>query len=1056
MNFKKNWPGFALTAALLLAPLPPPLEAQVVGGTILGSVKDSSSAVIPAAEVTVQNSDTQVARTATVNEDGFYRVPNLLPGDYQITASAPGFETVVRSGITLTVGGELVVDLQLPLGKVTQKVEVTAEAPTVELSSSSLTDVVNATTVRELPLNGRDWTQLATLQPGVAAVQTQPALSIGNERGNRGWGTQLTIGGNRPQENNYRLDGISINDYSNGAPGSILGVVLGVDAVQEFSVLTNDAPATYGRTSGGVVNAITRSGTNKLHGGAYEFLRNSALDARNFFDKSQVPPFRRNQFGGDAGRPIVRDRTFIFGDYEGLRQGLSVTQLNLVPSMAARSGQLSGGQVVVDPKVKPYFGLYPLPNGAVSGDTGIFNFPTQQVTREDFFTTRVDHTLSPHDSLFGTYFFDDGKTAAPDSFDDILTADLTRRQAVILEETHVFSPALLNSFRFGYSRVVSEAPKTLNAINPLAADTSLGFDPGLTAGPIQVAGLTDFAGGLGAVGEYDFHYNSFQVYDDAFFTEGSHAFKFGGAVERIQANQLGRSQPNGVFIFGSFVNFLTDKPTTFTSALSGAITPRDLRATIVGLYFQDDWRARSNLTLNLGLRYEMSTVPTEAQGKLTNLNSLTDTTPRLGSPYFSNPTKRNFEPRVGFSWDPFQTGKTSVRGAFGLYDDLPLPYLYLLTSVLSAPYFQQGTIANPPPGSFPTGAFGLLTANSLRYAHIESHPRRSYVMQWNLNVQREIAPDLTVFVGYVGSRGVHLPYQDSDVNFVQPTLTFQGYVWPTPQGSGTRLNPNLGQIQAVFWSSNSFYDALQLQVTRRLHRGLQIGGSYTWSKTIDTESSSSASGVFGNSARRLFFDPKSGRGLADFDIRQNFVLNYIWQIPGPRGPSGVLGWATNGWQWGGIYHASGGVPFTPQIGGDPLGMKSSGTFDYPDRLTGPGCTSLVNPGNPIHYIKTQCFVFPNLSTRLGNAGRNILIGPGISDFDMSLFKNNSFRRISERFNVQFRAEFFNISNRANFAPPPSSNRSLFSASGAPVTSAGLIASTLTTSRQIQFGLKLTW
>jgi hypothetical protein len=391
-----------------------------------------------------------------------------------------------------------------------------------------------------------------------------------------------------------------------------------------------------------------------------------------------------------------------------------------------------------------------------------------------------------------------------------------------------------------------------------------------------------------------------------------------------------------------------------------------------------------------------------------------------------------------------------------MYDNLPLPYLYLLLTVLSAPYYGQGSISNAAQlqGTFPKAAFGVLTLNSLRYAYLEPNPPRSYAMQWNVNLQRELAPDFTVFLGYVGFRGVHLPYQTSDANMVLPTLTPQGYVWPTPKGSGTRINTNIGQIQGLFWNSDSIYHALQLQVTRRLQRGLQIGGSYTWAKSIDTGSSSSAAGVFGNSVPRLFFSPKRGRGLSDFDVRQNLTVNYTWQIPGPKTSSGIVREATNGWQWGGIYRASAGVPFTPIVGGDPLGMGNAEAFDFPDRLTGSGCgDSLVNPGNPTHYIKTPCFAFPTPATRMGNAGRNILIGPGISNFDMSLFRNIG---VSQRFKAQFRAELFNILNHANFAPPTSANVTVFDVSGDPVTSAGLITSTVTSARQVQFGLKLLW
>src|SRR6516225_10862422 len=357
----------AAIAAICWIPFSAYLKAQVEGGTISGTVKDNSDAVIPEARVVVRNIQTQVSRTVAVNSQGLYSTPNLIPGEYSVSASAQGFKTVVRSGITLTVGGQLNIDLELPVGDVAESVTVTGDVPDVETATSSLDYTLNSRTVRELPLNGRDWTSLALLQPGVGTVD-QSALAVSNQRANRGLGMQMSIGGNRPQQNNYRLDGVTINDYSNGGPGSILGAVLGVEAVQEFSVVTNNAPANFGRTGGGVINAVTRPGTNAFHGSAYEFLRNSAMDARNFFDGLALPPFRRNQFGVDAGGPIVRNRTFVFADYEGVRQSLTTTQVNTVPSAAARTGQLTAGAVTVSPVIAPYLALYPLPNGAVSGD----------------------------------------------------------------------------------------------------------------------------------------------------------------------------------------------------------------------------------------------------------------------------------------------------------------------------------------------------------------------------------------------------------------------------------------------------------------------------------------------------------------------------------------------------------------------------------------------------------------------------------------------------------------------------------------------------------------
>jgi len=1057
-----NFIGTAVRAGLITLPAifgllnPRPAAGQVSGGALDGTVTDKSGAVVVSAKVVVENVGTGVRQTVMSNESGYYSVPNLIPGAYTVTISAPGFATFVRSGLGLNVGGDLVVNAQLAPGQVNEKIEVTGEPPNIELAGSSLGTTVRGGTIRELPLNGRDWTLLATLEPSVATVRTEKAVANNNDRANRGLGTFLTVAGARPEQNNYRVDGISINDYSNGSPGSVLGVNLGVDSIQEFSVVTGNAPAEYGKSSGGIVNAVSRSGTNAFHGGAYEFLRNSALDARNFFDKA-IPPFKRNQFGGSAGGPLIKNRLFTFGDYEGLRQGLGITSVSSVPSPAARSGQLVAAPVTVNPAVTKYLNLYPLPNAGVNGDFGTYLLSAQQVTNENFFTTRTDFNISDKDRLFGTYLLDRGDVTGPDPFEVRNTSSFNRRQLATLEETHIVSASMTNSARFGFNRNVSIAPRALNAINPLAADTSLGFLPGHNVGLLNVTGLANFQGGVGATGEYDFNFNSYQVYEDAFYTRGAHAIKFGVAIERLQANQIGIVNPNGQFIFGSLKNFLRGQPDSFNAPLGGTLTPRDLRQTIFGAYVQDDWHLRPNLTINLGLRYETASVPTEVQNKLSTLLNLTDPEPHLGSPYFQNPTKRDFDPRIGFAWDPFGSGKSSVRGAFGMYDVLPMTYLYELLSILTAPYLQTGSVGGLTAAAFPTGAYSLLNVSTLRYSFVEPHPRRSYLMEWNLSVQRELAKELTLNVGYIGSHGVHLPFRADDVNTVQPALTSQGYVWPTPRGNGAQLNPNVGQISALLWQVPSSYQGLNAQVTRRFSHGFQMQGSYTWAKSIDTGSSSIAGDTFGNSVSSLpLFDPRLRRGLSDFDIRHNFVLNYMWQIKNPSTWTGPLSYVAKGWELGGIFQASSGMPFTATIGGDPLGLKSADLYAFPDRLNGPGCNSPVNPGNPNGYIKTDCFAAPNPGTRLGDAGRNTVIGPGLENFDLSLFKNNPVPRISESFNAQLRFEFFNVLNHANFQVPVPGNRQVFNVNLAPVATAGLLTSTATTARQIQVALKLTW
>ena len=379
------------------------LSAQVVGATLSGTITDASGAVVPNAEVSIKNSATGIIRAVSTNADGLYTAPNLLPGDYVVTTSAAGF-AAVATNVTLTVGAQQVLNMSLHVGNVSEVVNVTDVAPTVNLTDASIGGLNDETTVRELPLNGRSWSDLATLQPGVYALHTQPDPTSG-DRYNRGFGDQVSISGARPQQNNYRLNGISINDPTNGGPGSVLGGNMGVDAISEFSVLTTNYSTEYGRASGGVINAITKSGTNNFHGDAYEFLRNSALDARNYFDLAKIPPFRRNQFGASAGGPIRKDKTFIFGDYEGLRQFLSISQVDTVPSAAARAGNLSTGAMTVDPQATRYLNaFYPLPNGQVFGDTGFFSFARPQASTENYFTVRVDHKLSDKDNLYGVFY----------------------------------------------------------------------------------------------------------------------------------------------------------------------------------------------------------------------------------------------------------------------------------------------------------------------------------------------------------------------------------------------------------------------------------------------------------------------------------------------------------------------------------------------------------------------------------------------------------------------------------------------------------------------------
>src|SRR6267143_492856 len=554
----------AFLFAVLMCAVPLDTFAQVLGGSISGTARVDSSSAMPGVQISIKDVTTGQVRTVVTDTSGSYSLPALPAGKYEMTVSAPGVVSQVWTGITVAVGSQRVLDVLMRAGSSETVVRTIAGG-----SANQSTGNVDNSVVQNTPLNGRDWTQLATLQAGVTGVQTGSASGGGNTE--RGFGTPISISGARPDQNSYRLDGISINDYSNGAPGSVLGDNLGIDAVEQVSVLGSNYPSDYGRTSGGVINAVTRSGKNALHGTAYEFLRNSALDARNFFDGPTIPPFKRNQFGASAGLPIQRDRTFLFGDYEGLRQSLGVTTVNTVPSAAARNGQLSTGNINVDPAVARFLAaFYPLPNRPLlgSGDTGIFAFADQQVTTEDYLTVRLDRKFSTKDSIFGTYMRDNSKTVQPGTFDELLTNVVSRRQVVTIHEQHLFTSSFLNAVQVGFSRAVGIMGGISKVSNPPMLDPSYAFEPGGLAGSIEsVPGLTNFKGAPSTVGllpsSQSLAWNSFQGGDDAFLTRGKHGLKFGALVERIQDNQLILSNVNGVFRFNSLLSLLTNQPQGF-------------------------------------------------------------------------------------------------------------------------------------------------------------------------------------------------------------------------------------------------------------------------------------------------------------------------------------------------------------------------------------------------------------------------------------------------------------------------------------------------------------
>lgn len=1058
MKCLTSGPTLAVVAMVLtLFPIAPRVAAQAVTGAILGSVRDSSGAVVVNVKVTAKSMETGAVRTASTDGAGTYQILSVPAGQYEVSTSLSGFKTDVRTGINVTVGATVTVNFTLSVGGVEEKVEVSGEAAQVDVTTATMSALVNDRTIRELPLNGRDWLQLTLLQPGAvfAAGQQQSDTA----RAQRGNGLAISISGGRSTENAFRIDGLVVNDYANNGPGSSLRVNLGVDAIREFSVLTNSYSAEYGRGSGGIVNAITKSGTNEIHGTAFYFHRNSALDARNFFDKAK-PPFRRHQFGGSIGGPIKRDKTFFFANVEALREFLSLSVVSDTFAPNVHNGVLTSGTVTVDPRVKPYLDLFPLPNGAITGDTGKFVFGGGRIGNEDYVTGKIDHNVSSKTTLNGSYTFDNARLTTPDSYNQRTVSSPSRRQNFILTLQHTFSPTLINTTRSGFSRTYAANLLGVQTTVPTLADPSLGFVPGRNVGNFSIPGITSITG-VGADGSNIFGYTAPQVADDLSWLKGKHSFRFGFSVERIIDNMDAKDTPNGSWTFGSIRDFLIVRPTRFTADFVGTDTQRAMRNTVIGSYFQDDIRVLRNLTLNLGVRYEMSTVVTEAHGKMANLRNLTDAAPTIGEPYYKNPTLRNFAPRVGVAWDPFGDGKTSVRSGFGIFDIVPLPYLFINRMPRSAPFFLAGFLSNPPASSFPNQVFGLLGPSTLRGAYVEFNPKRPYKMQWNLNVQRQITQNLAVMAGYVGASGVHLPQSTEDIDQVPPSLVTRSpdghYLFPAT-GTIQRINPNFGRIAATRWIGHSSYHSMQLNVSQRLSRGFSIQGAYTWSKSIDDGSNTWSDAESSNTTGSPWpFDPRLNRGPADFDIPHNLVINSVWQLPSPKSLTGLPGFVLSGWEVAGIYQIRNGVPFSVKIpvdrartGNSVVGLTTGA--QRPDFVPGPGCTTnAINPGDPFNYIKTQCFAFPALGT-LGNLGRNTLRGPGLQNFDFSVFKNHNL--LSERLRVQFRAEFFNLFNRTNFGIGLTS---IFDAQGRVIPTAGqLRPPTVTTSRQIQFGMRFAW
>lgn len=1023
-------------------------HAQVTTGTISGAVTDSTGAVLPAAKVVVQNEDTGIARTVQADASGRYSAPSLGLGNYQVTASMEGFQTEVRKGILLTVGREAVVDLRLNVGAVTQTVEVIGEAPLVQTTESTVSYLVNASTIRDLPLNGRDVTQLILLQPGIAQAVNSSASSASN-----GFGKRISISGLRGEDNAYLLDGSYINDFKHHIPAGPAGALLGVETVREFQVLTNSYSARYGRVIGGVFNAVSKSGTNEWHGDAYEFLRNSALDARNFFDQKafptdpRLPPFRRNQFGATFGGPIRKDRTFFFLNYESARESLSNTTFANVPDANARLGILPTGRVPVSPKIAPYLPYFPLPSpqGKNFGDgTAQYVFQFSQPTVEEFGLGRLDHQFSEGDSLFGRFTGSNSNRVVVQGYPAYGDIQYLNSRLITVSETHIFSPQVLNTVRVSFNRI---DPGDIGTYPPAV--------PALASVPGQVLPLLSPGNSITALGGLTTAVgrnvtNRFNYQDDVTWTRGNHSLQFGGTAERMQYNQILPDRPFGEWDFGSLANFLQAIPSAYrgTPPQIGNATTGN-RQWFFGLYIQDDWRVRPSLTVNLGLRWDPYTVATEVNGRISNLRHLYDGRTTVGDPYWLNKSMKDFGPRFGFAWSPFASGKTSVRGGFGLSYSPVDPETYQTRLARIDPLYPLLNFPNPT--HFPDALAEIAARTVTSFGSIQpldySNLKTPRAFQYNFNIQQQVGANNMFMVGYTGSRALHtIAFGD----YNSPLATYDGTSLAIP-ANATVNNPAFSCICLTTTSNKSWYNGLITSFQRKFSAGLQAQLSYTFSKGMsltDNDQTTNAVGGGGNGSPKYPWDMKINKAVSAYDIRNKLSVNYSYDLPWGKGMKGIAGHLLPGWQWTGILTVQNGMPVWV-TGAVPSTLSALEVANRSPNLL-PGFTSQqITKGGPDLYFNPLAYSVPG-ARELGNLGRNTLVGPGLATLDTGLTKITP---LTERWRLQFRAEVFNLLNRANFADPASS---VFTATGGRVGSAGSVTKTVTNSRQVQFSLKLSF
>jgi len=1094
--------------------------AQVETATISGTATDSSGAVLAGANVNAKNIGTNITQSTVSDSVGRYRIPDLPIGTYDVSASLNGFQTVIHKGIVLTVGANLVVDFSLPVGQVSQTVSVESEVSRVETQTAAVSSLVTTEQVSQLPLNGRNFEQLLSLAPGVQSV-TQTYITGGGgggiSSGFYGPGQTYSVAGSRPVGQVFLLDNQDLQGYwEKGTGSNITGNSMGIEALNEFQVLTNTYSSQFGGT-GAAINAASKAGTNSFHGSAYEFVRNSALDARNLFDGTQIPNFTRNQFGGSVGGPVIKDKLFFFVNYEGLISNLGITGNQFVPDALSRTGMVPCNTVTgqtpatcangarlavpVNPVITPYLDVFPAPlpgafeqtvnagpfKGYPSGNALVTTIANQP-ENENYVLGRTDYVLGSKDTIFGRYISDTAYLKLPVPFSNLPlwpVVDHGGDQYFVVEEKHIISPSAINQVRFSLSRTNERADQDFlsdPASDPLQFYLANGFAaPSYTPGQredgnIIVSGGTSSIG-PGATARFHLIENKFTGGDDVSWTHGAHSITFGASITRIQDN-IAVGREGGIFVFGSLPGFLAAAPVQFQGETNPSPTfnrTRYSRAIEFFPYVEDDWKIKSNLTLNIGLRYDFETNPI-CWGAGFACTNLLDP---LTSPTFvaihhvakSNPNGLNFDPRIGLAWDPFHDHKTSIRAGFGIFHEQLAARTYLNAYSEDPP---SNTVVLAGPGAIPLfpNPAQCAPACSPVYGAVYGYDYRSdtspYAMQYNLTVQRDLGHGMVASLGYIGSQGVHL-YSQQNYNTravvggpsdcTGSTCTFTGLppnpAFCFPVSATCAVGTALG-LDFAAPTSHSTYNGLVASLTRQISRNLQGQVSYTWSRSIDNGSSSSGLEQSDFEITDVY-NPAYDRGPSSFNVDQALRVNAVYSLPftGNR-------WVS-GWQLSEILSAVSGFPVNVLTGLTPQRSNTGGlTGDRPDFSGAAGCSpnhildsTVRNPTQPhvvtfVNWFDATCYTIQPANT-LGDVPRNGLIGPGLLDLDFSVIKQT---RITEKLNTEIRAEFFNILNHANLGQPVGAVLAGTGAASFISGTAGVITSTATTSRQIQFAVKL--